>query len=291
MATSPIEGKDNFETEIQRVRNCIQSQFTYFIQCLRVRENELLKKLDNVSASYNSYINKIPQMSEERQYLDSIHSSFNQPKIQPSMVSFVCNDKVFLSELMRLGELIDCLVKVTDYRSKIKPQVSVCNIGKGIDQLDRPHGLTVDKNTGILYVADCFNGCVKVFDGVGRYIFHFGDARGAGQMKLPRSLVLCDDRILVSQGDILSQSTHKIFSYYLDGRFISKVGRLGTRELSFKLPTGMTYDENSGQVYICDSGNNRIQILTKELNFISQFGQDSLLLPEMSSSHSITLSC
>ena len=292
MATSSVVGKDDFEIEIQRVRDSIQSKFIKFIQCLRVRENELLSKLDEVLASYNSYKNKTPQTNEERRYFDSIHSTIDYPKTQPKMVSFMCNEKIFLSELNRLGELVGCVMEVTEYRSKIKPGVSVCNLGSGINQLDRPHGVTVDRKTGIIYVADCYNGCVKVFDGVGCYLFHFGDTRGAGQMKWPRSLVLCDDRILVSQGDILSQSTHKIFSYSPDGKFISKVGKLGTRELSFKLPTGMTYDEFSGQVYICDSGNNRIQILTKELNFISQFGQESLYSPrdvKLSLSHIIVL--
>lgn len=290
MATA-YKGNDDFEKEIQSVRDSIQSKFVKYVQCLRVRESELLKRLDEVLTSYNSYKNRIPQTDEEILYSDSTHSTVDDKQTQPNMVRFVCSDKI-LSELNRLGELVERVVEVTDYRSKIRPQVSVCNLGKGIDQLYRPHGVTVDRKSGIIYVADCFNSCVKVFDGAGSYMFHFGDTRGAGQMRWPRSLVLCDDRILVSQGDVLSQSTHKIFSYYLDGSYISKVGKLGTRELSFKLPTGMTYDEFSGQVYICDSGNNRIQILTKELSFISQFGEDSLSSPrdvKLSLDHIIVL--
>ena len=172
MATA-YKGNDDFEKEIQSVRDSIQSKFVKYVQCLRVRESELLKRLDEVLTSYNSYKNRIPRTNEEILYSDSTHSTVDDKQTQPNMVRFVCNDKI-LSELNRLGELVERVVEVTDYRSKIRPQVSVCNLGKGIDQLYRPHGVTVDRKSGIIYVADCFNSCVKVFDGTGSYMFHFG---------------------------------------------------------------------------------------------------------------------
>ena len=59
MATA-YKGNDDFEKEIQSVRDSIQSKFVKYVQCLRVRESELLKRLDEVLTSYNSYKNRIP---------------------------------------------------------------------------------------------------------------------------------------------------------------------------------------------------------------------------------------
>ena len=53
-----------------------------------------------------------------------------------------------------------------DYKSKVHSVVSVCERGKGIDQLNNLRGVTVDNTTrtGMIYVADNGNNCVKVFD-------------------------------------------------------------------------------------------------------------------------------
>ena len=45
------------------------------------------------------------------------------------------------------------------------------------------------------------------------------------------------------------------------------------------LPLGLTIDESNGDIYICDYYNNRIQILSKEFSFKSQFGKDTLKYP------------
>ncbi|KAI6660117.1 PEP-CTERM domain protein [Oopsacas minuta] len=59
-----------------------------------------------------------------------------------------------------------------DYKSKIQPLVSICKRENGNDELVWPHCVTVDDKTGDIYVADCFNNCVKVFDSaakIGKY--------------------------------------------------------------------------------------------------------------------------
>ncbi|KAI6655642.1 hypothetical protein LOD99_11380 [Oopsacas minuta] len=68
-------------------------------------------------------------------------------------------------------------------------------------------------------------------------------------------------------------------NYQLDGKFISKVGKDGNGELEFNYPWGITIDEFNGDVYICDESNNRIQILSENLHYKSQFGKDILTKP------------
>ena len=60
-------------------------------------------------------------------------------------------------------------VSEIDYASKTQSIISVCNVGTGNGQLYSPHGVTVDPNTGNIYVADFCNHCVKVFDNSAKY--------------------------------------------------------------------------------------------------------------------------
>ena len=63
------------------------------------------------------------------------------------------------------------------------------------------------------------------------------------------------------------------------GNFISKIGKYGNGELEFICPFGLTIDESNGNIYVSDCDNNRIQILSQNFRFISQFGKDTLKYP------------
>ena len=67
-----------------------------------------------------------------------------------------------------------------DYASKTQSIISVCDVGTGNGQLYLPHDVTVDPNTGNIYVADNQNHCVKVFDNTAEYLYKFGDVKGEG---------------------------------------------------------------------------------------------------------------
>ena len=189
------------------------------------------------------------------------------------MVSFECDSNKVLAELNSLGKLVEKVRSGIDYKSKKQPLVSVCEKGKGMDQLNNPLGVTVDNKTGNIYIADQDNNCVKVFDRIGKYLFRFGDNEDEGNMLFPRGVAICGDRVIISQGN------HCILHYQLNGKFISGMGKQGKGELEFHYPFGLTINESNGDIYICDYNNNRIQILNKDFSFKFQFGRDTLKLP------------
>ncbi|KAI6659797.1 hypothetical protein LOD99_10622 [Oopsacas minuta] len=160
-----------------------------------------------------------------------------------------------------------------DYKSKIQPIVSVWEMGRGLENLDNPIAVTIDNSTGDIYVADCGNNCVKVFDNHGKIMFIFGDEEGEGEMNSPIGLAICRDRILISQ------ISHCILNFQVNGEFISRIGKPGKGDMEFQYPRGLTFNESNGEIYICDSNNDRIQILSKELTYKTQFGQDYLISP------------
>ena len=296
-----IEREDNFELELKRVRENVKRTFVELLECLKRRENELLSELDKILESYHSYQNEIVKVTQQRKELERLKQSNEQElerslfeKIientlkeinkemnliaeptQPKMVRFVCdNNKRLISEIDKLGEYVESIKRI-DYKSKVHSVVSVCERGKGIDQLYNPRGVAVDDTTGMIYVADNGNNCVKVFDNTGNYLSRIGDSTGDGKMDYPRSLAIYENRILISHGYSLNSwnSSSSILNYQLDGKFLSRIGREGISDLQFRFPQGLTINQTNGDIYVCDSDNKRIQILSEDFKFISKFGK------------------
>ena len=190
--------------------------------------------------------------------------------------------KVIWYEIMATAnptQLVEKLRSV-DYKSKVHPVVSVCKKGNGMEQLKDPFGVTFDNKTGNIYVADQSNHCVKVFDNSGKILFKFGDSDGEGKMELPKGLVISGDRILISHGAYyLGNPNQNILVYDLNGNFVSKIVKSGKGKIEFHFLRGLACNELNGDIYICDWNNNRIQILSEDFKFKSQFGADKLKHP------------
>ena len=299
MATANPQREDKYELELSRVRENIKTKFVEFIDCLKARENELLRELDNILASYVSYRSELEkiyyrknEIEETKMYhenklqsshIKSVHEDcitrLNtelksiQTPIELKIVSFECDSNEMLAELNILGILVEKVRSGIDFKSKKQPLLSVCGKGKGMEQLYWPRGVTVDNETGNIYIADTENNCVKVFDITGKYLSKFGDNKVEGKMNRPLSVAICGDGILISQFN------HCILNYELSGTFISKIGKFGNGELEFNWLHGLTIDESNGNIYVSDYNNNRIQILSQDFRFISQFGKDILKTP------------
>ena len=298
MATAIPLREDNYELELSRVREKIKTTFVELIDCLKARESELLRELDNILTSYLSYRSELEKVNEKKREFEKMQNALKgvsvisaksiqedilkqlntklnsvETPIEPKMFSFECDSNKMLAELNSLGKLVEKVRSGIDYKIKKQPLVSVCEKGNGINQLYKPRDVTIDNKTANIYVSDVENHCVKVFDSTGNYLLKFGDKEGEGKMYQPLSVAICGDRILISQ------RSHCILNYQLDEMFISKIGKYGNGELEYNYPFGLTIDESNGNIYVSDYHNNRIQILSQDFRFISQFGEDTLKYP------------
>ena len=298
MATANPLMENNYELELSRVREKIKTKFVELIDCLKVRENELLRELDNILTSYLSYRSELEKVNEKKSDLENMQNALKgivttspvknmqgnillqistelksiRTPIEPKMFNFEFDGNKMLAELNNLGKLVEKVSEI-DYKSKKQPLVSVCEKGKGMEQLDLSRGVTVENETEYIYISDLSNNFVKVFDSTGKYLFKFGDNEVEGEMDAPLSVAICGDRILISQGNDC------ILNYQLNGKFISKIGKRGKGKLEFKWPNGLTIDESNGNIYVSDCSNNRIQILSHDFRFISQFGEYIIRYP------------
>ena len=205
------------------MREKIKTKFVELIDCLKARENELLRELDNILTSYLSYRIEFGKLSDRKIEIEEtkiyyqnklqssrikfVHENFIpqldtelksiETPIEPKIVSFECDSNKMLAELNNLGKLVEKVRSGIDYKSKKQPLVSICEKGKGMGQLDCPLGVTVDNKTGNIYIADQLNNCVEVFDITGKYLFKFGDNEDEGKMLSPRGVAICGDRIII----------------------------------------------------------------------------------------------
>ena len=279
------------------MKESIVTKFREISEHLDERKTELLRQINVILVSYQTYKQEFQTANEKKKALEktklflqnelpnspikSVHDNFivlinteleaiETPK-QPKLVSFVCDKQKLLTEVNKLCKLVERVSEI-DYTSKTQSIISVCDRGTGNEQLNNPYGVTVDHNTGNIYVADRSNHCVKVFDNTAKYLYKFGDESGEGKMSYPIGLLIRDNKVFVSH-------RHCILVYQLDGKFVSRIGSAGIGKLQFNCPWGLSTDESNNDVYICDHNNHRIQIISENLQFKSEFGKDTLRSP------------
>ena len=290
-------GDDFFVLELNREKDKVRTRFIELREILTETEKKLTKALNDILSSYKSYT-EVKRMNEQRLDIENIrnlnmtvvptspavrtfHEKFLQDlneqlkqlrtPVKPKLVSFVCEKEKLLIEVNKLCKLVERVSEI-DYKKKTRSIISVCDKGTGNEQLNYPWGVTVNRNTGNIYVADTFNHCVKVFDNTAKYLSKFGDGKGEGKMSFPRGLLIRGNRVFVSHN-------HCILVYELDGKFVSRIGSEGSGELQFNSPWGLSTDESNNDIYICDYSDNRIQIISENLQYKSQFGKDTLYHP------------
>ena len=291
-------GDDNFLLELNLEKDKVRTTFIELREVLSETEKKLMKALNDILSSYNSYRSEVKKMNERKRKIENIRNSqltavptlsdlkgFHekilqdlneqlnelQTPVRPKLVRFVCEKNILVGEVNELCKLVERVSEI-DYKSKTQSIISVCDRGTGNEQLNSPEGVTVDPNTGNIYVADWCNNCVKVFDNTAKYLLMFGDGKREGKMSCPKGLLIRGKKVFVSHSDC-------ILVYQLDGKFVSRIGSRGSGKLQFNCPWGLSTDEYNNDIYICDNGNNRIQIISENLQYRSQFGKDTLHCP------------
>ena len=80
-------------------------------------------------------------------------------------------------------------------------------------------------------------------------------------MGYPWGLAVREDSLFVTDG-----VKHSVLKYSLDGTFLRKAGLLGEGREELNNPMGVSC---GNMVYVCDSGNNRVQVSVDNSEFLS----------------------
>ena len=306
MATAGIASsdKDDFEDEISKTKKKIETYFCQLMDCLRDRKEKLMKELDLILKSHKKERDKYKQSLTELEALlqftkDKIKSE-NMKEIQSSIIGQLSEkrkefesqseskhisldfDKTILELAGTIGRLtvtnstsVVSNLPVVDYEGKVTPVLSIGGTSGGKEgQFSSPWGVAVHYQTGNIFVADKTNNRVQVFNKDGKYLYKFGDRDGAVKMNSPRCIDFYRNKVFVSQF-----RAGCLLVYDLNGTFLKQIGTPGNEEGLLNAPCGLTINESNGDIFVCDYGNNRVQIFSKDFLFKSHFGKGILNSP------------
>lgn len=155
--------------------------------------------------------------------------------------------------------------------------------GNGEGQFNSPWGIAVDRVRGYIYVVDSANFRVQKFDQDGEFIMQWGSfGNHDGQFYFARG-------IAVDQADglvyVVDMGNHRVQKFDTSTNVLPQLvakwgGGIGPGHASsaqaqepgqFRSPWGVTVDGN-GDVFISDTGNQRVQKFDREGNFMTQWG-------------------
>ncbi|CAI8040224.1 Tripartite motif-containing protein 3 [Geodia barretti] len=126
--------------------------------------------------------------------------------------------------------------------------------GSEAGQFNRPRGISVSRK-GNVFVADCWNNRVQIFDANGRHlssITHTGAGEGLGG---PVSVAVGpDDWVYVVEYDYLRVSV-----FDENGKYVKSFGKRGNKDGEFKNPFAIAVRDD-GYVFVSDTFNDRVQI-------------------------------
>ena len=184
----------------------------------------------------------------------------------------------------------------------------VGNHGSGNGQFKNPEGVTFDSNN-YLYVADYSNYRIQVFDVNGNYLHQFGrSGSGNGQLNRPIGITTHNDKVFVTENNngrisvfhtngqfshiigkgqlgrpydvtvntnnqllVADYDHHCIYTFTLDGNYVSKFATYGHARGQLSSPCSLTTDLY-GFILVAEWDNNRVSIFNKDGKFIHCFG-------------------
>ncbi|MGH7163985.1 MAG: hypothetical protein ACREIS_00495 [Nitrospiraceae bacterium] len=155
--------------------------------------------------------------------------------------------------------------------------------GNGEGQLTSPWGIAVDRVRGYLYVVDSANFRVQKFDPTGEFIMQWGSfGNHDGQFYFPRGVAVdpADGAVYV-----VDMGNHRIQKFDTSTNVLPQLlakwggsaepGHASSPQAQeagqLRSPWGIAVDGN-GDVFVTDTGNQRVQKFDREGNFLTQWG-------------------
>ena len=213
--------------------------------------------------------------------------------------------------------LVVDLGSVTDARLLLTRDVNTLGACKGKLQFPQDPGNFTGvavTPSGTIFVADCANDKIHVFDDARNFVRSFGQrGAGNGQLQNPRSVVIGSNGLLyvtsnngvdvltenedfvrrigpgmlsepwdvaVHCGEIyVADSGHDCVAVFSrEGELVRTIGSAGSNPGQFHYPAGVAISRD-GELYVSDSNNHRVQVLTTQGVYIREFGKGHLRSP------------
>ena len=276
----------------------INEKFNQLIDCLNHRRVQLIaehrERRDEKRAETTSRIQTLQQLTDSKTYLQTEMKENVLRSMQEKMVEdieikirqleiverevelmFECDTRQLEETISVLGQLVEReILPIPNYPALLEPRISVGKQGRGQGELDWAEGIAFDERTQLIYVSNgaliSGNNNISAFSVTGEYINTFCE----GLVIHPMGIAINGDEVYVSD-----ERLDSIFHFRLPGfELITKVGKKGTGKGEFSCPHQLTVAPN-GSVFVADTGNNRIVVMTNSLEFLQTIEHTSMTKP------------
>ena len=291
---------NKFLFQIKETREKIRDSFKKLHEALQVRENNFISRVDEIEEDFNTKSQEMKSLLEALNkatfQCDHTLSANKLSEVNKALRSVIDNkvaelteetdssiefewDNVFEAAIEKLGSIklngqsiisptltFPPQVKsiVPDYKAKQLPIIfgSKSTEYQAPGELDNPRGIAIHYKTGNIYIADRCNNRVQVFDCSGEYIFMFNT-----KMAAPVGICISKEKVYTTQA-----GSNRVNKYSIEGKLIKSVGSRRDMEVQFHGLRCIDVSDRNNNVYVCDCYNNRVQILTDELEYHSMLG-------------------
>ena len=198
---------------------------------------------DNILVT-DSINQRIQKFTKDGKFVTAVGTT-GSGKLQfkyPTDIAFnISNDQLYVVDDNHRVQILDTNLKFVDTFGKY---------GNGKGQFKGPWSIACD-NSGRVYVADVNTQRIQVFTAEGQFLRSFNRQNANGQVSLA-----VDSKDCVYVCDKLG---HRVSVFSSGGLLLSSFGSEGVEVGQLKSPLGLAVDDN-GFVFVCDSGNGRIQM-------------------------------
>ena len=278
-------------SKVNILRDQIESHFDDMVDKLNARKKILLDELDKkvekilseqeaTEKMINEYEYEISRKDFETEFLKSFHERSLKQKTEglKELIYHRTRDIIYFVWDIDMVRDLDTFGKIefiekVNYVNKTTPVMKARKRGRNSGEINAC-GITVDKKTHNIFVADCFNNRVQVFDSKGRHLYIFGENE-PGEMNYPYGIAIYDNRVYVSQ-----YYGKRVTIYTVNGNYIDQFGNSGTTSKTINTPSGLATSLINKDVYVCDWDKGVVFVYTDNLKYKSNFGKGKLSHPQ-----------
>ena len=200
-----------------------------------------------------------------------------QANAPPQEVRFLCDTRDLEEHIAHLGEIvrfdippIPPMPEIPNYAAFQQPIVAVGKQGSAPGELKYPYGVSIELESGHIYVADMGNHRIQIFSQTGDYLNQFGHQH----LTDPWGILIHHDNIYVTDW-----KHNAIFLFKLsDLTMIKRVGKQGSGNEDFYFPRHLAISPNQ-LLYVADQYNDRVQILSANLDFQGSLKHQTMSQP------------
>ena len=212
-----------------------------------------------------------------------IHTTVTTTSTDPGVYRIQCNPSTSGTHTVKV-QVYDVQLEDTSVFIPFNPYLDNITPVPTINEFKCPWGVAVSDDNHVIATENWSN-CVTILDREGKKVKSLGGEGGSGNVKFfkPRGIAITPHKF------ILVSDSHCIQKISMGGYLIASVGEWGSGPLQFKYPHGIAISPITGQVYIADCDNHRIQVLNPDLTFSHLFGSEGSANGQFKFPHDIAI--